>query len=175
MESWWPHKSTPDVPNLNEHQSDAIAQLPSNGTSQSTAPKDRPLILFAFFETELSKPNFEYFLKHGLHDAADFLFIINGDTQMYNLIPDRPNIRYVRRKNDCYDMGAMAEILLKDDLYKKYQRFVTLNASVRGPFFPAYSNSCWSDVYLSKITDKVKVCCARSFWLTIANDYSWSA
>lgn len=128
-----------------------------NGTTPEQTPSDRPLIMFAFFETETSKPNFEYFLKHALHDAADFLFVINGDTELYKIIPDRPNVRYVRRKNDCYDMGAFAEILLKDDLWRKYQRYITLNASIRGPFFPSFSNACWSDEYLNKVTDKVKV------------------
>lgn len=47
---------------------------------------------------------------------------------------------------------------MKDDLWKKYKRFITLNASIRGPFFPVYaSSSCWSDVFLNRVTEKVKV------------------
>lgn len=32
-----------------------------------------------------------------------------------------------------------------------------MNASIRGPFLPTWSSSCWSDVYLSKITPIVKL------------------
>jgi hypothetical protein len=44
------------------------------------------------------------------------------------------------------------------DLYKKYTRFITLNTSLRGPFMPHWADNCWSDMYLSKLTDQVKVC-----------------
>lgn len=54
-------------------------------------------------------------------------------------------------------LGAYAEALLKDDLYKKYKNFILLNASLRGPFVPYWSEACWSDLYLNKITDEVKV------------------
>lgn len=49
-------------------------------------------------------------------------------------------------------------MLAKDGLWKKYKRFITLNASIRGPFLPAYSSgACWSDVFLGRITEKIKV------------------
>ena len=122
-----------------------------------TLPADRPLVLFAFFETELARMNLEFFIKHGLHDAADFMFVLNGETDAEKLIPKRPNIRYIKRGNDCYDMGAFAEVLIKNDLYKNYKRYITLNSSIRGPFLPTWSDACWSETYLNKITDSVKV------------------
>ena len=32
-----------------------------------------------------------------------------------------------------------------------------LNASIRGPFLPYWASGCWSDMYLEKVTDEVKV------------------
>jgi hypothetical protein len=32
-----------------------------------------------------------------------------------------------------------------------------LNASIRGPFVPYWSEKCWSDIYLSRVTKEVKV------------------
>ena len=55
-------------------------------------------------------------------------------------------------------MGAFAQVLVKDDFYKKYNKFITMNSSIRGPFFPLWSTQCWTDAYLNKVTDKVKVC-----------------
>lgn len=119
-------------------------------------------MLYAFFETELARTNLEFFLAHALHGNADFLFILNGDTDAEDILPKLDNVGYVKRKNDCYDLGAFAEVLLRDELYKRYTRFITMNASVRGPFFPYWSKGCWTDIYLGKLTEEVKVCLSFS-------------
>jgi hypothetical protein len=121
-----------------------------------TAP-DRPLILYAYYETENARQNLEYFLAHGLHGAADFIFILNGENHAEDIIPTRPNIRYIKRKNDCYDLGAFAKVLTNGDLYMNYKKFITMNASIRGPFLPYWSTGCWSDMFLSRVTEEVKV------------------
>lgn len=127
--------------------------------SETTPPaiSERPLILYAYSESENARFNLQFFIDHGLHAAADFVFILNGRTTARSLIPDRPNIRYVQRRNDCYDLGAYAEVLTADNLYKKYKKFVMLNASIRGPFLPYWSEGCWTDMYLRRITEEVKV------------------
>jgi len=132
---------------------------PTSSPTSTPPTSDRPLILYAFFETELALINFKFYLAHALHDAADFLFIFNGETDAYKYLPKASNIRYLQRSNDCYDLGAFAEVLLKDDLYKKYKRYITMNASIRGPFLPVWAmGACWSDMYLNMITEEVKVC-----------------
>lgn len=122
-------------------------------------PEDsqRPLIVYVFFETEFSLRNFKFFLAHGLHGAADFLFVINGDSKQDKLIPEGPNIRIHRRDNKCFDLGAFAEVLQINDFYKGYQRYILMNGSIRGPFLPHWADGCWSDMYLNKLTDEVKV------------------
>jgi len=135
----------------------AIQAQPAGGEI-SVPAKDRPLILYAYSETDSARTNLKFFIAHGLHDAADFIFIVNGKSNDTSLIPRAGNIRVVERKNECYDLGAYAEILTKKDLYKKYKKFIMLNASIRGPFMPYWAESCWSDRYLNKITDEVKVC-----------------
>ena len=32
-----------------------------------------------------------------------------------------------------------------------------MNSRVRGPFTPPWSKDCWSNIYLDKLTDKVKL------------------
>jgi hypothetical protein len=118
---------------------------------------DRPLIIYAYYETENARQNLEYFLAHGLHGAADFIFILNGDNHAEGIIPTRPNIRYIKRENDCYDLGAFAEVLTNGGLYRNYKKFITMNASIRGPFLPYLSTGCWSDMFLSRVTEEVKV------------------
>lgn len=54
-------------------------------------------------------------------------------------------------------------MLTKDDLYEGYRRFIMLNASIRGPFLPSWAQGCWSDMYLGKVTNEVKVRPVRLF------------
>lgn len=129
----------------------------TTGSDDAVDTPDRPLILYAYFETPNARRNLEFFLAHAVHGAADFIFVLNGETDAASLLPKEPNIHYVSRANACYDLGAFAEVLTKDDMYKRYKRFILLNASVRGPFLPMWADGCWSDMYLNKITEDVKV------------------
>ncbi|CZT46459.1 uncharacterized protein RSE6_06886 [Rhynchosporium secalis] len=120
---------------------------------------NRPLILYAYADSKdgSALANFKFFIAHGLHAAADFIIILNGETSAAALIPTKDNIRVVHRPNTCYDMGAFSEVLQKDGLYKRYKRFITMNASIRGPFMPYWSEGCWSDMFLNLVTDEVKL------------------
>ncbi|KAI9049305.1 hypothetical protein LZ554_007150 [Drepanopeziza brunnea f. sp. 'monogermtubi'] len=125
---------------------------------------DRPLILYVYADGDNETPleNLKFFLAHGIHNAADFVFIVNGETRadvagMILHENKEGNIRVIKRPNDCYDLGGLATVLLKDDLYKGYKYFITMNASIRGPFLPYWSEACWTDRFLSKVTDKVKL------------------
>ncbi|KAI1077088.1 hypothetical protein F5B20DRAFT_281420 [Whalleya microplaca] len=117
----------------------------------------RPLILYAYKESENARQNLEFFLHQGLHGAADFIFILNGETDVADLIPNKDNIQVIRRPNVCFDLGAFGEVLKQGDLWKKYKRFITMNASLRGPFLPYWSSQCWSDAYLDRVTEDVKL------------------
>ncbi|PSR88577.1 hypothetical protein BD289DRAFT_482077 [Coniella lustricola] len=132
------------------HTNQAIFD-PANG-------RDRPLILFAYAESENARDNLKFFLKRGLHAAADFIFIFNGETDASDLVPTSlANVKVVKRENTCYDIGAFGQVLAKDALWQRYKRFITLNASVRGPFLPVWSDECWSDAFFNKLSDKVKL------------------
>ena len=137
----------------------ATIQTPRSKPTVPTSTKntDRPLVLYAYAESENARQNLEFFLEKGIHGRADFIFIFNGATTASQLIPQRDNIRVVQRENTCFDLGGIGEVLMKDNVWKKYKRFITMNASIRGPFLPMYSDACWTDVFLGRVTDHVKV------------------
>lgn len=142
----------------------------SNGIAQPETDKDKiehPLVTYVYSESEESRRNLKFFIAHGLHAQADFIFIFNGETDAPDLLPDVPEVRYVRRNNTCYDLGAHAEVLTDGDLWKRYNKFILMNPSVRGPFMPIWADAiCWTDRLLSKITYEVKVrieCLHRTF------------
>ncbi|KAK6522733.1 hypothetical protein TWF281_002169 [Arthrobotrys megalospora] len=121
--------------------------------------KDRPLITYVYYETSNARKNALFFIRHGLHLEADFIFIINGKSNIAEKIPVLPNIKVIHRDNTCFDLGAHAEILTANNnaLINNYKRFIMLNASIRGPFMPTWSRECWSEAYLAKVTDTNKL------------------
>lgn len=127
----------------------------------------RPLVLYTYAESENARTNLAFFIRNGLHGNADFVFIFNGETNALSMLPEQPNIRVVQRENKCFDIGAHGEVLRQDDLWKRYKRFILMNASIRGPFSPTYFPSCWMDAFLGRITDKVKV---RASWKVVGGD-----
>src|ERR1700712_3328837 len=44
----------------------------------STSTTHHDLVTYVYYETVDAKRNLKFFLAHGLHDAADFIFILNG-------------------------------------------------------------------------------------------------
>lgn len=131
---------------------------------QTQKPRQRnsDLIVYAYHETETARPNLEFFLRHGLHDKADFVFLMNGDYRVK--IPKRPNIRVIDRDNTCFDLGSYEELFVKQPStfetgseIRMYKRYLLINASVRGPFFPSWAlDRCWSDMYFNKLSDKIR-------------------
>lgn len=120
----------------------------------------RTVVLYVYTERPDSRKNAVYFIQHGLHERADFIFIFNGESDLDSLFPkNAQNIRVIRRSNTCYDLGAVGEVLRSNDqeIVKRYNRFIFMNASVRGPFIPMWSSACWSDIFLNKLTEKVKL------------------
>jgi hypothetical protein len=120
-------------------------------------PPDRPLVLYVYFESESARTNLDFFVKHALNGAADFIFILKGENTAADTIPRAANIRVIERSNECYDIGAAAAVLVENDLYKRYKRYIMINASVRGPFVPIWSKKCWMDMYLERLSESVKV------------------
>ncbi|KAK6519936.1 hypothetical protein TWF506_000230 [Arthrobotrys conoides] len=119
----------------------------------------RALITYVYFETPNARQNALFFINHGLHAFADFIFIINGPTDISSHLPPAPNIKVIHRNNTCFDLGSHAEVLTANDgeLMKKYDRFILMNSSIRGPFLPIWSKECWSDAYLDGITERNKL------------------
>ena len=120
----------------------------------------RPLVLYVYHETESARTCALFFIKHGLNAEADFIFVINGESDIELSLPQNAsNVKFIKRENKCYDLGSMGVILRANgsELVKKYKRFILLNDSIRGPFLPTWATGCWTDKFLSKITNEVKL------------------
>ncbi len=91
----------------------------SEVASQPNEIETRPLVLYTYAESDNARANLEYFIVKGIHGAADFIFVFNGETNATELLPYEPNIKIIQRENKCFDLGAIGEVLLKDGLWKK--------------------------------------------------------
>jgi hypothetical protein len=137
-----------------------LAAVAKGDFTKHSDPSERPLILYAYAESNFARANLQYFIQHGLYAGADFIFVINGNATLDLLLPDTiPNVRIIRRGNDCFDLGGIGEVLNANDsaLVKRYSKFILMNASVRGPFMPTWAKGCWSDMFLNKLSDEVKL------------------
>jgi hypothetical protein len=113
------------------------------------------LILYCYYEkNNIYKNNLELFLKLGLNDECDYLFIINGELSVK--IPDKKNIKVLFRKNEDYDFGAYYYALTTIDINKYYYYFF-INTSVRGPFIPTYTNIKWYQPFINLLINDVKL------------------
>ena len=114
------------------------------------------LVLYSFFETTEATKNFRFFMRHALHSKADFIIMVNGESTIdLTALNGLPNVQVVKRENRCFDLGGFHEILNADAaLLARYKRYIFMNASLRGPFFPPWAqDTCWSDAYFDKLQD----------------------
>jgi hypothetical protein len=113
------------------------------------------LILYCYYEKNNNyKNNLDLFLKLGLYDECDYLFIINGEVSIK--IPEKDNIKVLFRKNEDYDFGAYNDGLDTIDT-SEYDYYFFINTSVRGPFIPTYANIKWYQPFINLLKDDVKL------------------
>lgn len=75
------------------------------------------------------------------------------------VLPALPaNAKYVRHNNECYNWGTFGWALRTQGIdTSKYQHFIFMDSSVRGPFLPAYlrvrqlAQRCACDLYRSRL------------------------
>ncbi|GAB4815440.1 hypothetical protein N2152v2_002486 [Parachlorella kessleri] len=129
------------------------------------APAPRTLVVYVFADVDPAyRENLQYFLQVGVVEdpRVDYVLILQQDTEdePHMATPAVKNLQVVRHKNECFDLGTLGWFFnsgLKDTSPYKY--FVFLNASVRGPFLPAYwpKGALWTEAFTGKLTDTVKL------------------
>ncbi|SMQ50608.1 unnamed protein product [Zymoseptoria tritici ST99CH_3D7] len=148
-------ESTIEVFKARAHRKHQASTTPSSQPSSS-----RDLILYSYHETAESLLNLAFFRAHALHSAADFIFMLNGaHTLDLSSLTSFPNVRVIERDNRCFDLGGFYEILTGNTtLTEIYKRYIFINSSLRGPFFPPWADkTCWSDAYWDKLDEKTKL------------------
>jgi len=109
------------------------------------------LVLYVFHEYNDLVKNF---INNGIFcDAStDFIIICNNKNIMFD-VPFY--VKKIIRENIGYDFAGWSEALLKDNLYKNYEKFIFVTSSAYGPFLK--NEGRWTDVYLNELKHNIKL------------------
>lgn len=173
-------KDAKDCPSWDEVLKEApfdVSRCPSVQSLKNANHKDtgvpagaggKPLISYIYIESPTSRANLAFFANHALHDGADFAFLLYGATSVDDdILPKGRNNIYISRKPlpkaSCNPIASHFENLSRKgkqgrkQLKDIYERFILMDSSMRGPFIPRWSSSCWSSAFLTQLAEKTKL------------------
>ena len=110
-------------------------------------------IIYHFYEAdETYRDNLVFFLNVGIDDQADYFIFISGESSIPLIFRD--NIKYIFIENKNHDYGGVVNFVKR---YKdaRYENYIFINSSMRGPFLPTYVKSFWYDNFLNRISGKI--------------------
>ena len=162
---------------------------------QNTSIDSNVLLFYVYADVhQYAYGNLKYFIDTAVreNDGVDYIFIlqqVENKTIDESQLPKLPkgNAFYFQHENVCYDYGSIGWFIethtignpwrkttsgdrnRKFDL-RKYKYFITMNASIRGPYFPPYFLQFQSDyekdfnkkfhwyyVFTQRLNEKVKL------------------
>lgn len=119
--------------------------------------------IYAYYENKNSKNNLIHFLKYGINNIIDYYIVINeSDFKNYDrlsqyietLIKNLDNITIIRKENKGFDFGAYNHVI-KNYLTKKYDYYIFLNGSIKGPTYK-YKDT-WLFEFIKLFNNDVKL------------------
>ena len=118
-------------------------------------------IIYAYYETNKSKGNLNYFLKNGGYlesDNVDYFFLVNGKTCTADIPKDNKNVFRFLRPNEGHGWGGWRIVLEERDM-SKYDYFILMKDYMIGPFIYSWMKDKvkWIKVFLNLLNDKVKL------------------
>lgn len=106
------------------------------------------LVLYCYKESPESLINLSFFLKHGINDSADYVFIINNNLCS---LPFPPNVTVIKRQEDEYDLLSYKWYF---DTYNPiYKNYYFINSSCIGPFLPPIISDNWISIFNKRLEE----------------------
>lgn len=111
------------------------------------------LVLYVF---HIYNDRVKYFINNAIfYDKnIDFIVISNDKTNKFD-VPSY--VKKIFRDNIGYDFGGWSDALLINNLYKKYKYFIFVNSSVIGPFLKPNYKGKWTDIFIDRLNNKIKL------------------
>jgi len=114
------------------------------------------LVIYHYYEKDQSYiDNFSHFIQFGYKPHLNYVIVIAGS---YTIgLPKAPNIEYLFTKNENFDYGGYAAAIKTLGLSDRYDHFIFVNSSVRGPFLPVYAKRSWEQILIDLFDQSVGV------------------
>ena len=141
----------------------------SINTVNNTKLNHKCAIIYTYYKSKSSDYNLSFFIKQELiknnNKNCDYFIVINGyDCDL--IFPSLDNVTILKRPNNGFDFGGhnyALEYINKnaiDTIDKIYDYYFFMNSGVIGPIIKNYDiikDLHWSNIFINKITDKVKL------------------
>lgn len=132
-------------------------ELDIRDDEDNKSPTGKILVVYVFHELN---SRVEMFLKLGVFksDKIDFMFVCNNPHFKFDRIRNFPNYVLTHtRENTGYDFGAYSFALTHENIYKKYDKYILMNSSCKGPYIPTYYKGNWTEPFIDGLQGDVKL------------------
>ena len=110
-------------------------------------------IIYHYYEVNQTyRQNFVFFLNTAIKPDAHYFLFISGNCSID--LPKLPNVKICFIENKNNDFGAVLEFHRLSKPYK-FDNYVFINSSVRGPFLASYHKKIWFEVFTSQLSENV--------------------
>ena len=116
----------------------------------------KSVVIYTYYKSKSSDYNLSFFVKKELSykENIDYIIVINGYECSIEF-PTLENLKIIKRDNIGFDFGGHNAAL--EMLNKQYDYYFFMNSGVIGPIVPHYLEEHWTNIFIKKINNKVKL------------------
>lgn len=120
---------------------------------------NQSVVIYTYCMSQSSDYNLSFFVKNLTYsENIDYIIVINGHIYNENIIiPVLDNVTVLKRDNIGFDFGGHNYALEYIQNNQNYDYYFFMNSGVIGPIVPTYFTDHWTNVFIKKINDKVKL------------------
>ena len=114
----------------------------------------KTLVIYHYYEKDsVYRDNLLHFLTFGYSEDIDYIIVISGNHTLD--LPSAQNIQYMYTENLGNDFGGYCRVINNTLDINKYEFFIFINSSVRGPFLMARDNKAWTNYFIDQLQEDV--------------------
>lgn len=112
----------------------------------------KTLVVYYYNEDPVTINNLAFFLKHGVINNTNYsyVFLINNSICSID-IPERENIRIVRRATNDTELVSYSAFLSQEPLNAETERFYFISSVCVGPFLPTIVDTNWIELFNKRL------------------------
>ena len=121
----------------------------------------KSVVIYTYFMSPSSDYNLSFFVKKEVkyRKDIDYIVVINGHKYADSIVfPKISNLKVLKRNNIGVDFGGYNSALKYiENKNETYDYYFFMNSGVIGPIIPHYYKQHWSNIFIKKINNLVKL------------------